>query len=484
MTSSLQQDSNSTLEPRDEAVKQSSLVSNSQPTIALLPCCDLFKDFFDTVGMSFETFCNELTGGWMFNYIDALQLAGVRTVLFFMSSRVSEITRFTHAATGATVCILPAPKLYRAYRAILRQAGNLKKQQAKPSDTKSSGSTDIYSAHNTRRSLLGSLKNGIVSLGSYLSTPLGLLVSELRHEGCSTILCQDYEYARFDICVLLGRLIQLPVLATFQGGDRLPSSFEYPFRWLALRASAGLIVAPQIERQRIQAFYQVPPAKVVRIFNPMDATTWCASDRNQARLKLGIPKDAQVVMYHGRIQILQKGLDVLLEAWDRICRDRPDQDLRLLLVGTGSDAEQLHQRIAAMQLKGVMWIDEYVRDRNAIQQYLSAADVYTLPSRKEGFPVAPLEAMACGLPIVAADAAGISDILEEGEASGGLVVPRENPQALALALGRVLDDEVWRRELGKRARSRAQECFSLEIIGKQLRDILFIQKTQSGKFPE
>lgn len=125
-----------------------------------------------------------------------------------------------------------------------------------------------------------------------------------------------------------------------------------------------------------------------------------------------------------------------------------------------------------MQIKGVVWIDEYVRDRSAIQRYLSSADVYTLPSRKEGFPVAPIEAMACNLPVVAADVAGISDILQNGEASGGLIVPRENAKALALALGCVLDDEAWGRELGKRARLRAEECFSFEVIGKQLRDTL------------
>jgi glycosyltransferase involved in cell wall biosynthesis len=186
------------------------------------------------------------------------------------------------------------------------------------------------------------------------------------------------------------------------------------------------------------------------------------------------------VAYHGRIQIWQKGLDILLEAWEQICRERPGKDLRLLLVGTGSDADELHRRIAAIQLKGVVWIDEYIRDRSTIQQYLSAADVYTLPSRKEGFPVAPIEAMACNLPIVAADVAGISDILEKGEASGGLVVPYEDAKALALALGRVIDDEVWGRELGKRARCRTEECFSFEVIGKQLRDTLLTQKKSNS----
>jgi starch synthase len=125
-----------------------------------------------------------------------------------------------------------------------------------------------------------------------------------------------------------------------------------------------------------------------------------------------------------------------------------------------------------MQLRGVIWLDEFVNDRTVIQRYLSAADVYTLASRQEGFPVAPIEAMACGLPVVAADAPGVPDILEGGEVSGGIVVPREDATALALALGRVLDDEAWARELGKRARCRVKQYFSPETVGKQLRDFL------------
>jgi glycosyltransferase involved in cell wall biosynthesis len=464
------------LEPNN-AVTQEALPTNAQqqPTIALLPCCDLFEDFFDTIGMSLETYCKELTGGWQFNYIESLQQVGVRTVIFFFSARVSKTTRLLHIPTGATICVLPPSRVYRAYRAIRRQAGNIwKRLKGKPSEVKAAGSIQTNSAESTHRSPLGVLKDGVMSLGSYLSTPLGLLIRELRSEGCDAILCQDYEYARFDICVLLGKFMHLPVFATFQGGDKLPSLFEYPLRWLSLRASSGLIIASQLERQRVQTFYGVSPTKLVPIFNPMDVATWRATDRDEARSALGIPNDAHVVAYHGRIQIWQKGLDILLEAWQQLCRQCPDKDLRLLLVGTGSDADELHQRIAAMQLKGVIWIDEYVRDRNAIQRYLSAADVYTLASRKEGFPVAPIEAMACGLPVVATDVAGISDILEKGEASGGLIVPREDAKALALALGRVLDDEAWRRDLGKRARSRAEECFSFEVIGKQLGDTLLL----------
>ena len=72
----------------------------------------------------------------------------------------------------------------------------------------------------------------------------------------------------------------------------------------------------------------------------------------------------------------------------------------------------------------MQFVEEWVLDRARIRTFLSAADVYAFPSRHEGFAVAPLEAMACGLPIVAADAPGVPDLLACGEACGGIMVPR------------------------------------------------------------
>lgn len=451
--------------------------AESKPTIALLPFGDLIEDFLDSIGVSFEAFCNEFMGSWMFGYIDALRLAGVRTVLFCFSTSVAEPSRFTHTPTGTTICVLPAPRIYRAYRAVRRQTLNLSgvSENEKFSDIHN---MHAYGIHSTRPSLLATLKDAAKSLGSYLSTPLLVFARELRREGCDAILCQEYEYARFDACVLLGQFMRLKVFATFQGGDKLLSTLEFPVRPLAMRASAGLIIPTQTEIQRVCACYGVQPTKVARIFNPLDVATWGGIDRDEARAALEIPLDARVAVWHGRVEIERKGLDVLLDAWNQICIERPGLDLRLLLVGTGSDANKLRQQIETMQLRGVMWIDEFVR-RTEIQQYLCAADVYTLPSRREGFPVAPVEAMACGLPVVATDAPGVPDILEGGEASGGLVVPRGDAAALALALGRVLDDEAWRHQLSKLARCRVENCFSPETIGKQLRNFLLSQKVRS-----
>jgi starch synthase len=202
-------------------------------------------------------------------------------------------------------------------------------------------------------------------------------------------------------------------------------------------------------------------------------------DRGAARAALGITPDAQVIAWHGRVVMHKKGLDLLLDAWEQLCRERPQRELRLVLVGSGHDAAVMRQRVAT--LRGVIWIDHFVHDASELRRYLSAADVYAFPSRYEGFPVALIEAMACGLPVVAADADGVTDILEGGDASGGLVVPGDDADCLTHALSGLLDDEGWRHELGRRARQRAERCFSLKSVGEQLRNFLLDGQRSIGQ---
>jgi starch synthase len=103
---------------------------------------------------------------------------------------------------------------------------------------------------------------------------------------------------------------------------------------------------------------------------------------------------------------------------------------------------------------------------------LAASDVFVFSSRHEGFAVAPMEAMACGRPVVASDAPGVADLLAGEEKAGGLVVPKEDPKALATALGRLLDDRDLTVQLGEAARRRMVESYSLEAVGLILADAL------------
>jgi len=269
----------------------------------------------------------------------------------------------------------------------------------------------------------------------------------------------------------MGRLHGLPVYATYQGANQTRGWPEGLIRRFSVRHCSGLIIAAGSEIHRVRDVYGVRRGRVAHIANPVDVTGWQPIERSLARKKLGIPQEARVVEWHGHVQVWRKGLDILLDAWELVCAEQPDRNLLLLLVGTGRNTAELKRRVEGNPR--IRWIDRFVHDRGELWTYLCAADVYTLSSRHEGFAVAPLEAMACGLPVVAADASGVTDLLHGGEAAGGLIVPREDPAALAAALLRVLDDAALARELGAQARRRAEEEFSLEVVGRRLREFVF-----------
>jgi glycosyltransferase involved in cell wall biosynthesis len=409
-----------------------------RPTVAMFLWGDLFEDFYDTIGVSLERFRTEFTGSWVLGYVAALETADVRTVLVACSARVETVERFVHEPTGTDVVVMPAPRRHRWARA----------------------------AHRRLR------RRALRAIASYLSLPLLATRRELRRMGAAAILAQEYEDARTDVLVLLGRGLRLPVFASFQSAAAPLSRFEAVLRPRFARGLAGLIIAPAAERERVLTAYGVPPGRLADIPNAFDVLGHRTLPRSEARGRLGIAETTTVVEWHGRISIRAKGLDVLLDAWEQVCRERPEADLLLLLVGGGADADELRERIEATGLGSIRWRDEFILDRDELLPYPSAADIYVLPSRVEGFPVAPIEAMAAGLPVVAADASGVPDILPDGEDSGGIVVPREDADALAAALGRLIDDPQRRVEVGSRGRARAEAIYSLEVVGAQLRVLL------------
>jgi starch synthase len=172
------------------------------------------------------------------------------------------------------------------------------------------------------------------------------------------------------------------------------------------------------------------------------------------------------VINHGRIDIRRKGLDVLLEAWAA-----PEGD-ELVVIGSGQDHDAFAALVAGRGSGNIRWISDYTTDRVLVRRWLSAADVYVTASRTEGMPVAPLEAMACGLPIVATDAQGLPDILEGGENSGGLVVPRDDAAAISAAIKRLRSDPDLRERLSHAARRRIEQKFSISAVGAALCEFL------------
>ena len=407
-------------------------------SLALLPWGDVLELFLDEIGVTLETFRTRMTGGWLFGYVEALASAGIETVILCFSARVDRPRRERHEPTGARLVILPASGLYRRMR------------------------------------------HGV------LATPPRRLAAELRRQRCGAILCQEYEDPRFDWSVLVGSCTGLPVFATFQGGDFRRHRWEGLIRPLSVTAAAGLVIGPSREAERVRRRYGVPEHKLARIFNPVAPLGAAAGGsgaarrgssrarvRRRVREELAVPPETTLVVWHGRVDIRVKGLDLLLEAWRRVRRE--GTQARLLLIGTGADAPALRDWLAAEgggRRIGVLRVDEYVLDRDRLADYVRSADLAVLSSRREGFPVAPVEAMAEGLPVVVTDVPGARDILPEGARSGGLVVPVGDPGALASAIRSLIDDPDRRRALGERARRRAEAAFSPAAVGRQLADFL------------
>ncbi|MCB5166375.1 glycosyltransferase [Streptomyces bambusae] len=146
----------------------------------------------------------------------------------------------------------------------------------------------------------------------------------------------------------------------------------------------------------------------------------------------------------------QKGQDVLLRAWPEVTAHAPTA--RLVLVGDGPDGERLRRSAPP----GVLFAGAAAD----IRPWLQAADLVVLPSRWEGMALAPLEAMACGRPVVVSDVSGARESLPPGQAQLCLVPP-EDPTALAKALGRLLSEPRLLDTLGRQVQEHARTEFDV-----------------------
>ncbi|MEU6753206.1 glycosyltransferase [Spirillospora sp. NPDC046719] len=149
----------------------------------------------------------------------------------------------------------------------------------------------------------------------------------------------------------------------------------------------------------------------------------------------------------------EKGVDLLLEAWERVNPRHPEW--RLHIYGTGPDGDALREQAAAAGLAGSVEFRGVVAD---VEEAMVEASVFALPSRAEGVPMSVMEAMAYGLPTVAFDCApGVRMLLgERGGETGGLLVRPGDTAAFAEALERLIEDPELCCELGAEARASVQ----------------------------
>jgi phosphatidylinositol alpha-1,6-mannosyltransferase len=277
---------------------------------------------------------------------------------------------------------------------------------------------------------------------------------------------------------LLGPQLDVPYGVVLHGAEvtvpgRVPGSraaLARVLRGARLIVSAGRYPAAEARRvvpDLTASLVEVPPGVDISDIVPLKA-----AERRAARTRLGLPLSGPLLSSVSRL-VPRKGMDVLIEAANRLAPSYPD--LVVAIAGDGRELGHLREMAARSPVTVKVLGRVSQEDRAAL---LGAADIFVMACHnrwlgleQEGFGIVFLEAAAAGVPQVAGDSGGASEAVLDGET--GLVVgnPR-NPGAVAEALRALLADPTHRRRMGRAARSRVQESFDNDVLASRLADAL------------
>ncbi len=207
------------------------------------------------------------------------------------------------------------------------------------------------------------------------------------------------------------------------------------------------------------------PRKVSVIYNGVDLARFkiIAGKREEMRKKLGIPHDAIVVLTVRRL-VYKNGVDTLLDCANIAIKKNPK--IVFVAVGKGPDLENVRLQVAQLGIAANFRLAGFVSDDD-LPSYYNLADMFVLPSKSgEGLPLVAMEAMACGLPVVATDVGGIKEILPQ---EYGKLVPPNRPELLADAVLEFAHVDFGSRRLELRAR--VEERFSWDANVERLTEL-------------
>lgn len=282
-------------------------------------------------------------------------------------------------------------------------------------------------------------------------------------------LAQFARQQRFDIIhahlgtanmlgALVGRLTGIPVVATMHNTRK--DRYDHPFlETMAQRYGASRVIAVG---QAVADSYQprLGSKKIDIIPNAVQPIPeFSQEEKEVARIEMAENLDRPLLLAVGRL-LPQKSYDNMLLAADILRRAYPD--FILAIAGDGKLRDDLTAQIKTLGLESHV---KLLGARGDIPRLLSAADIFVNSSQWEGLPVAVLEAMSAGLPVVATAVGDVPRVVVEGT---GLVVPPHQPDALAAALLELLQDVQKRKAWGLAAKRRVRETYGAAAWVNQL----------------
>jgi glycosyltransferase involved in cell wall biosynthesis len=267
--------------------------------------------------------------------------------------------------------------------------------------------------------------------------------------------------------VIAKKLFGKPVVATLHGSGASSDVLRLKRRLLGKarlkvlcrEIDAFSVISDVIDREL--AAEGVSVQKRVRIPNGVDVGRFfplAASKRTALRSRLGLPKEAQIVIFVGRL-VPEKQVDHLVNIWESVRSTIPKA--LLLILGSGPEEGVLKQNAD----DGILFPGEQFD----VVPYLQASDLFVLPSQAEGLSLALLEALACGLPAVVSCVGGSPEVIRHME-TGWLIHP-DDTIALREAIVTLLSDKELQHTLRRKARIHVVNNYSLVKMADRLCDL-------------
>ena len=285
--------------------------------------------------------------------------------------------------------------------------------------------------------LLKSFDGFFLAIGS-----LSTLVRLKKHRGCD-LIDAHFGYPDGYAATLLGRWLKLPVTITLRGTEiRHARDRALRKRLVKALTRAARVFSVSDSLKRLAVDLGIPEDKIQVVGNGVDTEKFFPIAKQQARSELGLPLDAPVLISVGGL-VERKGFHRVIDCLPGLLVAHPQ--LQYLIVGGRSAEGDMRAELEAQVAR--LGLNEHVRFLGAIPPQelhlpLSAADVFVLATRNEGWANVFLEAMACGLPVVTTDVGGNQEVVCREEL--GTIVPFGNQAALSAAIEQALQRD-WDR---------------------------------------
>ncbi|MEN9903576.1 MAG: hypothetical protein RLZZ555_141 [Pseudomonadota bacterium] len=420
-----------------------SLPRRGRPLVAFFDHADSFEDFYTHYGVSHQSFASEWHGSGNHAFVRLIQ-GSIADVIWYEFSLSPTIRAAVHSWCGCRVRFVSTSWLHQAM-----------------------WHTFYLSRHAWRLQPFKSLYAFLASYSASLS--LDFFINLIR-DRADILFCQDYSNGRFDLLIVLARLLGIRVVA-YHAGSSPERYIGKLFKRFTIKRADRILASSRREAEMLVARFGVARERISVLLTPIDTEAFRPIDRAEACKIAKLEQEHRYILYVGRLDDRVKRISMLIDCFGRVA-GRFEQAV-LLIAGDGNDRKLLEGRARKLPSGKVRFLG-WRSGAEQLAPLYALADCLVLVSRSEGFPTVVGEAMACGTPVIATDVGGVSELVADG--SNGWLLEPESDEAIAESLAAALAEALSIGEetvaMRRHARSSALNQVSHAAVCGQLKSLL------------